>query len=83
MTTLTRSALRWMEARRRRAALRRLLDHDDAMLADMGLVRAEVVEALRLPVGEDAGAAARRASRAALGLDRWRGRGAPSSCAAE
>lgn len=40
MAILTVSDLRWMEERRRRAALRRLLQADDATLTATGLERA-------------------------------------------
>jgi uncharacterized protein YjiS (DUF1127 family) len=66
MTLLTRSALRWIEEHRRRAVMRRLLDHDDRMLSDMGLVRTEVELALQLPMTENARAAASAASRRAF-----------------
>lgn len=70
MTMLTRSALRWMEDHRQRAALRRLLDYDDRTLDDLGYVRAEVEAALEPPAGADALKAAVERSRHSLRLDR-------------
>jgi uncharacterized protein YjiS (DUF1127 family) len=66
ITMLTRGALRWMEEHRRRAGLRALLKHDDKMLDDMGLVRAEILAALELPAETDAVAAARSRSEKTL-----------------
>lgn len=73
MTMLTRSALRWIDENRRRAALRNLLVHDDRTLEDVGLMRGDIVHALDLPIGTNAAAAAHRASRRSLNLDRCRG----------
>lgn len=53
ITVLTAAALRWMELRRQRAALRRLLAHDDATLEDIGLPRAEIERRLALPLETD------------------------------
>ncbi len=46
----------------RRRKFRRLLDLDDHMLDDIGVIRAEVEWAARLPIGTDAGAALRQVS---------------------
>lgn len=54
-------------ARRQRRALIQLLDHDDALLEDMGLCRQDIFEALansRRPAGQALNAA--RATRARL-----------------
>ena len=70
MSVLTVSAMRWMERRRQRVRLRRLLDHDDRTLEDIGLRRSEIEHALALPWNADPAAEARRLSRRALCLDR-------------
>ncbi|MEO1776367.1 MAG: DUF1127 domain-containing protein [Pseudomonadota bacterium] len=70
MTMLTKAGLRWMEEHRKRAQLRRLLDHDDRMLEDIGLTRIEAEIALGLPMDQDAMKAAHAASRRSLSLDR-------------
>ena len=46
MTVLTKSALHWMEAHRRRAESRRLLDSGHRTFADLGLRRGVLGEAL-------------------------------------
>lgn len=53
LTVLTATALRWMEQQRLRAALRRLLAHDDATLEDIGLPRAEIERRLAQPLEVD------------------------------
>ncbi|MEL6388453.1 MAG: DUF1127 domain-containing protein [Pseudomonadota bacterium] len=70
MTMLTKAGLRWMEEHRKRAQLRRLLDHDDRTLEDIGLTRIEAEIALGLPMGQDAMKAAHAASRRSLSMDR-------------
>lgn len=70
VTMLTSAGLRWMEHQRQSAALRRLLTHDDSILEDMGLRRAEIERALALPPGSDMLRRAREASEASLKLDR-------------
>ncbi|MGF1622233.1 MAG: DUF1127 domain-containing protein [Rhodomicrobiaceae bacterium] len=70
ITMLTKGALRWMEEHRRRAELRALLKYDDKMLDDIGLVRAEILAALELPVETDAIATARSRSEKAQFPDR-------------
>lgn len=70
MTMLTRAALRWMEEQRQRAVLRRLLDHDDRTLEDIGLTRIETEIALNLPPNRNAMAAARAGSAKVLHLDK-------------
>lgn len=62
MTMLTRAALKQMQEHRRRAALRRLLRLNDAVLADMGWRRDEIEAALRLPLDRNAAEAAWRRS---------------------
>jgi uncharacterized protein YjiS (DUF1127 family) len=63
ITVLTVSALRWMERHRRRAALRRLLAYDDATLEDIGVPRATIERALRLPPDVDPDQAGLKPSR--------------------
>lgn len=63
LTTLTVAELRWMERHRQRAALRLLLRRDDRALAEMGLRRAAIERALRLPAEADASHRAREWSR--------------------
>lgn len=65
LTTLTAPDLRWMERHRQRAALRLLLRRDDHALAELGLRRAAIERALRLPLEADAPRQARNWSRAA------------------
>ena len=58
--------------RRHRAQLRRLLDKDDRILRDIGLVRFDVEAALAAPLGTDARREARRLSAHTFALDgRW------------
>jgi uncharacterized protein YjiS (DUF1127 family) len=70
MTMLIKFSLEWMERQRKRAVLRNLLRHDDHILEDMGLRRAEIERALQLPLDADAMRHARETSRASLALDR-------------
>jgi len=70
VTMLTEAGLRWMEHKRQVAALRRLLQHEDNILEDIGLRRAEIERALALPQGSDMLRRARQASEASLRLDR-------------
>ena len=46
MTVLTKSALNWMEAHRRRAETRRLLEGGRRTFADLGLRRGVLTDAL-------------------------------------
>ena len=46
MTVLTKSGLHWMEAHRRRAESRRLLEGDRRTFADLGLRRGVLSDAL-------------------------------------
>ena len=48
--------------RRRRRGFKRLLDLDDQMLDDLGVLRHEVVEASHLPLSVDAATELRRVS---------------------
>ena len=72
LTMLTRSALRWMEEHRRRAQLRALLEKDDRILDDIGLTRADIVEALGQPLHVDARDHAYLHSARSLAFDRLR-----------
>lgn len=69
LTILTRAALHWMEEHRRRAELRRLLERDDRILADIGLTRADIEEALSRPMRDSAREHAYRHSVRSLALD--------------
>ncbi len=46
ITVLTRSAIHWMEAHRRRAEARALLDRDERSVADIGVERSALERAL-------------------------------------
>lgn len=54
MTVLTRSALRWLEQRRRRAEAQTLLERDARTLADIGLRRGAFRAALNAAAFESA-----------------------------
>ncbi len=62
MTVLTKSALHWMEAHRRRAEARALSERDARGMADLGLNRGALEEALDAPRFEGALDAAYRDS---------------------
>jgi len=72
LTLITAHALRWIEHRRQRATLHRLLQMNDHMLDDIGLRRAEIEEALSHPLGTCPTplTEARRLSRLSFALDR-------------
>ncbi|MEL7138214.1 MAG: DUF1127 domain-containing protein [Pseudomonadota bacterium] len=63
-------ALKYMEDHRQRAVLRRMLDHDDRMLRDIGLERSAIHEALDLPMGAGVRKHAVTLSEQSLGIGR-------------
>ncbi|MEM6354850.1 MAG: DUF1127 domain-containing protein [Pseudomonadota bacterium] len=63
-------ALQYMEDHRQRAVLRRMLDHDDRMLRDIGLERSAIHEALDLPMGAGVRKRAVTLSEQSLGIGR-------------
>ena len=53
---------RVMRERRRRKGFKRLLDLDDALLKDIGVMRSEVLHCAHLPLSSDAATELRRIS---------------------
>lgn len=71
LTLIANAFRRWLDDRRDRALLRRLLQKPDRELEDIGLTRGDIENALEQPYGVRIGEAARRGSRQSLRFPRF------------